>query len=141
MLLGDLLTGDLPAVEVGTTIKQAAEKMKKTNEHTFAVLDNKECVGILTVRQIVNRCVAEGLDPSIGRVGDIMSREVVCCYDNEDLADAAVAMETHEVSTILVKNQKNQPRGFVSLGDVMVGAAMWAPDEGRRMRSINAVLN
>jgi CBS domain-containing protein len=115
--------------------------MRNSNDHTLAVLENDECVGILTVKEIINRCVAEGLDPSIGRVGDVMSREVVCCYDDQDLADAAITMEMNKVSALLVRDHMDRPRGIVSLGDVMVGAVILASDENQRMKSITSVLN
>jgi CBS domain-containing protein len=141
MLLRELLPSDLQAIGVDSTIKQAAQKMKSSSEHTLAVLEDDECVGILTVKEIINRAVANGLDPSIGRVGDIMSREVVCCYDDQDLADAAITMEINKVSALLVRDHMNRPRGIVSLGDVVVGAIILASDESQRMKSIASVLN
>jgi predicted transcriptional regulator len=141
MLLRELLPRDLQAIGVGSTIKQAAQQMRNSNDHTLVVLDDDECVGILTVMEIINRGVAEGLDPSIGRVEDIMSRQVVCCYDDQDLADAAITMEINKVSVLLVRDHMDRPRGIVSLGDVMVGAVILASDESQRMKSIASVLN
>jgi CBS domain-containing protein len=141
MLLRDMLAGDLQAVEVNATIQNTAKKMKDSNEHILAVLENNKCVGIVTAMGIIHRCVAEGLDPSIGRAADVMSREVVSCYDDQDLADAAITMETHKVSALLVKDHMGLPKGIVSLGDVVVGAVILASDEDLRMKSIASVLN
>jgi predicted transcriptional regulator len=126
MLLRDLVAHKLQMVNSDATLQQAAARMLAHGQHTLAVFRKSECVGILTSKEIIEKAVAHGIDPTVGRVEDIMSRKVVFCYDDEELAEAAHSMQMNNVSALLVMDRKERPTGVISLGDVMVGAVFMA---------------
>ena len=50
-------------------------------------------IGMVTDRDIVCRCVAEGSDPTKATARQVMSKGIVFCRDEEELDDAARIME------------------------------------------------
>jgi predicted transcriptional regulator len=60
-----------------------------------------------------------------------MSRKVVCCRDDEELAEAAQIMQENNVSALLVVDRKERPTGIISFGDVIVEAVFMASLESR----------
>lgn len=126
MLVKELVTSDIQLIGDDTTIQQAAEIMRIHNQHTLGVSQNGECVGVVTSKEIIERAVARGVDPTIGRVADIMSRKVVRCYDDEDLTQAALSMQANDVSALVVMDRMERPTGVISFGDLMMGAVFVA---------------
>jgi predicted transcriptional regulator len=127
MLLRDLVAQDLPMIGFDATLQQAAKRMRSHGQHTLAVFKKGECVGILTSKEIIEKAVAEGMDPMVHRVEDVMSRKVVSCYDDEDVAEAAVSMHENDVSVLVVVDRLGErPTGVISFGDIRMGAVFVA---------------
>ena len=59
-------------------------------------------MGMLTDRDIVVRAVAEGLDASTARVGDIASRDPVTATPDQDLDEALTLMARNRVRRLPV---------------------------------------
>jgi CBS domain-containing protein len=115
-------------------VLQAAAQMQANNQSTLAVLDNGRCVGILTSKDIIEKAVARGLDPRLCYVEDIMRRDIVCCYDDDELEEAALSMQANGVSAIVVMDRTERPAGVISLGEVIVGAVLISThDEDQEM--------
>src|ERR671911_644612 len=53
-------------------------------------------LGILTDRDITIRATAEGKDPNSTPVREVMSSEVVACFEDDDEQDAAAKMQEHQ---------------------------------------------
>jgi CBS domain-containing protein len=123
VLLKEILAPNFKMVRVDSTIQKAAELMKAYNNQNAVVVGRSgECVGLLTSKEMVGEAVAGGIDPTIGRVVDIMSTEVVRCYDDEDLGRAAEIMQTSGVSALVVVDKTERPAGVVSFSDLLMGA-------------------
>ncbi len=54
--------------------------------------NNRRVVGTVTDRDIAIRSVAKELDPQTTKVGDIMSEEIISCFEDQDVAEAARLM-------------------------------------------------
>jgi CBS domain-containing protein len=64
--------------------------------------------------------VAEGFDPNITAVRQVMSRVVIYCFDDQDIWNAAQMMETNKIRRLPVLNRDKRLVGIVSLGDLAV---------------------
>jgi predicted transcriptional regulator len=53
-------------------------------------------------------------------VKDIISSEVVYCYDDDSVEDAARLMEDHQIRRLIVVNHDQTPVGILSIGDIAV---------------------
>jgi len=75
---------------------------------------------MITDRDIVIRAVAEGRDPSATRVRDVMTPEIVWCFEDQDVSEAAQLMRDKQIRRIAVVNHDKRLVGMVSLGDLAV---------------------
>jgi hypothetical protein len=74
-------------------------------------------VGVITDRDIAIRAVAEGKAPTT-KVGDLMSHEVLYCFDDQDLDEIAQNMAEMKVRRLPVVNRDKRLVGIISLGDL-----------------------
>jgi CBS domain-containing protein len=64
--------------------------------------------------------VAQDLDPKTTAVKDIISSEIIYCYDDDSVEDAARLMEDNQVRRLIVVDHDQRPVGIVSIGDIAV---------------------
>jgi CBS domain-containing protein len=120
MKVRDIMTPNVEMILPDVSLKEAAARMRDLDVGALPVADGTDIVGILTDRDICVRGVAQGLDPATGKVRDCMTRDVISCYDDQDISEAAKLMEDKQVRRLLVYTRKEQPCGILSLGDLAV---------------------
>ena len=120
MQLKDVMTRDVEMVRPDSTLVEAARKMKDLNVGPIPVCDDGEIVGMITDRDITTRAVAEGYDPARTQVRDIMTPELLYCFEDQEVSDAARLMQQRQVRRLVVLNRKRELAGIVSLGDLAV---------------------
>jgi CBS domain-containing protein len=114
------MTRGVECVRLDTTLQEAAAKMKSLDVGMLPVCDNDRLVGMLTDRDITVRATAEGEAPTDIRVRDIMTPEVVYCFEDELVGDAARQMQEKQIRRLVVLNRAKRLVGIVSLGDLAV---------------------
>ena len=72
------------------------------------------------VLSLTVRGTAEGRDPSGTRVQDVMTPEVVYCFEDDLVGEAARKMEEHQIRRLVVLDGSKRLVGIVSLGDLAV---------------------
>jgi len=105
-------------VEPNTPITQLARLMHEHDIGAIPIGENDKLIGMVTDRDIVCRCIAQGLDPKTATARDVMTAGIVYCLDKQELDDAARLMETKQVRRLPVINGKKRMVGILSLGDV-----------------------
>jgi CBS domain-containing protein len=127
MLVQEIMTRNVEVVSPGDTLEQAARKMEDLNVGPLPVCEGDRVVGMLTDRDITVRATAAGCDPKTTLIADAMSQDVVCCYEDQDVREAARLMKEKQLRRLLVMNRAHDLVGIVSLGDL----AAEAPDPGQ----------
>jgi len=122
MLLREIMTRNPGVVSPGDTLEQAARIMEVLDVGPVPVCDGKRVVGMLTDRDITVRATAAGCDPKTTLVGDAMSLDIVTCYEDQDVREAAKLMKEKQIRRLLVLNRAEELVGIVSLGDLAVEA-------------------
>src|SRR5262245_21959067 len=120
MRVSEVMTRGVECVRPDATLQQAAAKMKSFGVGPLPVCDNDRLVGMITDRDITVRATAEGEAPTEIRVGDVMTPEVIYCFEDALVADAARLMEEKQVRRLVVLNREKRMVGIVSLGDLAV---------------------
>ncbi len=120
MNVSEIMTTDFEMIDATSSLIEAAEKMRSLNVGFLPVREGTRLAGILTDRDIVIRGLAEGLDPGSTQVKDIISSEVVYCYDDDSVEDAARLMEDNQIRRLIVVNHDQTPVGILSIGDIAV---------------------
>ena len=93
--------------------------MKEHNIGSIPVKTQEKVVGIVTDRDIIMRCVAEGSDLKLKKVRDIMTSNPVLGDQNIDVNDAARIMSERQIRRLPIVSN-NELVGMVSLGDLAV---------------------
>ena len=120
MKINEIITHDPEVIRPETALIEAAQKMKSMDIGMLPVCDGDRLVGVITDRDITVRSVAQGHDPKIVRVSEVMTPEVIYCFDDEDVKDVAKKMEEKQVRRLPVLNREKRLVGIVSLGDLAV---------------------
>lgn len=122
MQLKDVMTREIEFCHPDCGLREAAERMKVHNVGAVPVCDGDRILGILTDRDITIRAIAEGRDPNSTKVRDIMTQEVACGYDDQDIHEGARLMEQKKVRRLPVLNRSHQLVGIISIDDLAVQA-------------------
>ena len=114
------------------SIREAARTMKEIDAGILPVGEHDRLVGMITDRDIAVRAVAEGKGPDTN-VREVMSREVLYCYEDERLDDVARQMRELQIRRMPVLNREKRLVGIISIGDLAL-----TDDEGTA-RAANAL--
>jgi len=118
--LKDIMTTEVELIAPDANLRAAAEKMRRLDVGSLPVGTDSKVAGIITDRDLVVRALADGRDPLMTRVGDIMTRDVVHCYVDSDVTEAATLMKDKQIRRLLVFDRDEKLAGIVSLGDLAV---------------------
>jgi CBS domain-containing protein len=114
----EVMTADVVSIPPELTLQDAASIMKTLDVAALPVSDGERLIGLITDRDITLRAIAEGRDPRTTDVGDVMTSEVVCCHDDDEVQRAAGLMQREHLRRLPVIDEGGRLVGIVSLGDV-----------------------
>src|SRR5438128_1148993 len=97
MKVSDVMTCEVECIPPNASLKEAAAKMKELDVGSLPVCDNDRLVGMITDRDITVRSVSDGHDPQRDRVRDTMTPEVIWCFDDADVSEAANKMRDKQI--------------------------------------------
>ena len=117
MKVREAMTQDVRLASPDQTICDAAKIMAQIDAGALPVEQDDRLVGVITDRDIAVRAVAAGKAPDT-KVRDVMSREVLYCYDDQDLDAVIRNMGTIKVRRLPVVNRDKRLVGIVSFGDL-----------------------
>jgi CBS domain-containing protein len=133
MKIAECMTPDVRFAGPGDTIQQAAQTMAESDCGVLPVRDGDRLVGMITDRDIAIRGVAQGRGPDI-LVRDVMSAEVLYCFDDEEVDDVLRNMGDIKVRRLPVLNRDKRLVGIVSLTDIARGGGQ--PPAGDALHQI-----
>ncbi len=117
MKVSKCMTRDVQLATPTQSIRDAARMMLELDAGALPVQQDDRLVGMITDRDIALRAVAAGKSPETP-IREIMSREVLYCYDDQELKDIARNMGEVKVRRLPVLNRDKRLVGIVSLGDL-----------------------
>ncbi len=113
----DLMTSKVETVGPDDTAKDAAAFMLSADTGSIPVCDGDKVIGMITDRDIAVRGVAAGKGPDCS-VRDLMSKDIVCARDTDDVQAVARRMADAQVRRLPVIDSSEKLVGMVSLGDL-----------------------
>lgn len=135
MQLREVMSRDVKVVRPEVSIEEAARTMRELDVGPVPVCDGERLIGLLTDRDITIRAVAEGRDPGSTSVRDVMTPDIACCFEDQDVEQAASMMEERQIRRLPVLSREKKLVGIVSLGDL----ATSSPDTGRVGETLSEV--
>ena len=123
MQVREAMTGQCEFIEPDASLQEAAQRMRDLDCGFLAIgpaSDNK-LEGVITDRDIVTRCVADGKDPSRTSVKSAETHRVLYCFETDGLDKAAESMRDMQVYRLIVLDNPDnkQLRGVISWGDIV----------------------
>jgi CBS domain-containing protein len=123
MKVQDVMTRTVEYLSSTATLSEAARKMKEldTGFLPLSDRDNGKLEGVVTDRDIVIRCVAEGKDPNSVSVAEAKTNKVLYCFADDDVESVADNMSDQKIYRLVVLNNREEKKlvGVVSLGDML----------------------
>lgn len=114
------------------SVAVAARRMRDEAVGTLVVLDRDDRpVGILTDRDIVVRCVAEGRNPESTAVADVMTKPVACVHESTPIETTLARMAGLATRRLVVTDDAARLVGILALDDVIELLAEEAESIGR----------
>src|SRR5512146_1896599 len=121
MKIRDIMVSDVETAEPDDTLDELAMMMREQDVGAIPVVEDGELIGIVTDRDIVVRCIAEGKDPTDVAVDEVISGDLHTVGPNDDLEKARRIMAEHQIRRLPVLEDGTLV-GMVSLGDLAVKA-------------------
>ena len=132
----EVMTGGAECASVDDTVSEAARKMRDLEVGALPICgEDNRLKGMITDRDIVLNCVAEGMDTTQVRVADYAGDEVVTIGADDDIEEALATMARAGVRRLPVIDGHDLV-GMISQADI----AKKLPEEkaGRLLEAISA---
>lgn len=118
MQLREVMSRDVEVIGPDATLAEAAQRMRDGDFGMLPVGENDRMIGAITDRDMVVRCLAEGLDPKTAKVREAMSEGIDWCFEDDDVAAAAEKMRGQQIRRLPVVSRDKRLVGIVALGDL-----------------------
>ena len=114
------INDEFVSCDIGDDVYKISQMMKQNKRFNHAlVLEGKSPVGIISVRDIVERVVAEQKNSIETLAKEIMTSPVVALKSSQDLTEVARMMTSKSFLSLPVVNDNNELLGVVSIYDVI----------------------
>jgi CBS domain-containing protein len=114
----EIMTSDAQCVQEGETLVDAAKKMRDLDIGSLPICgEDQRLKGMLTDRDIVVRCLADGGDPATTTAGQLAQGEVVTIGADDSAEEALRVMKSHKVRRLPVIDGQDLV-GVISLADI-----------------------
>ncbi len=118
MQLKEIMTHKVEVISPDASLQEAAQRMRASNIGALPVCDGNRIVGILTERDLIARGIAEGRDPKTIRVHEVMTPELIVCFEDQESAQALRLMQERQIRHLAVLSRDHRLVGIISLRDV-----------------------
>jgi CBS domain-containing protein len=137
----EIMTGGAECAQIDETVTEAARKMRELGVGALPICgEDNRLKGVITDRDIVLNCVAEGMDTTQARVEEYAGDEVVTIGADDSVEEALATMARAGVRRLPVIDG-HELVGMVSQADIarhlpeekageLVAAISSAPDNG-----------
>ena len=119
MKVKDAMHKGVDWVSPDTPVSELAKLMRDHDVGSIPIGENDRLIGMVTDRDIVCKGLAQdNFDASRATASDVMTEDIHCCREDEDLAKAVQHMEALKIRRLPVINQHKRMIGMLSLGDI-----------------------
>ena len=131
----DIMTPDPKCVRESQTLVDAAALMRDLDVGALPICgDDDRLKGMLTDRDIVVKCIADGGDPSSVRVSELAEGKPVTIGVDDDIREALETMQKHQVRRLPVIDGHDLV-GIISQADIAL--ALSAEETGKTVEEIS----
>ncbi len=124
MLLKEIMARDVKSIRPDAPLSEAIEKLRQLDGEPLPVYEDQRLVGMVTEHAIVEWNSRGGRDSGTASVRDVMEKDIIYCFEDQDVEDAArIVRDRHGQGVVVMKRdgaqaQTQQPVGTISLADL-----------------------
>jgi CBS domain-containing protein len=118
MKISEIMSLEPEVIAPDAKLSKVAALMKSLDVGMIPVCDGDKLRGMVTDRDIVLRGVAEGRDTRELTASDVMTPEVIYCFEDQSVDEASELMERNQIRRLVVLNRDKRLSGILSLGDI-----------------------
>jgi isocitrate dehydrogenase len=117
--VADVMTKHVVDIDPGATVSDAIGRMKQWNVSSLLVKGEGGMAnwGFMTETDVIEKVVADGLDPAAICVGEIMSTPVITASPKHSLQECAAMLARADIRRVLVYDGQDIV-GIVSSSDI-----------------------
>lgn len=119
MPVGEICTREVAVAGKDTSIQEAAHLMRQYHVGDLVVVENKKPVALVTDRDIVLSVVATKLDPAVFTIGDLVTRDLAACPEDQGIFECIQMMRTQGVRRMPVVDADGALVGIISVDDLV----------------------
>lgn len=119
MKIREIMTTNVEVAEPDDTLDEIATMMRDQDVGSIPVVEGDALIGIITDRDIVVRCVAEGKNPSEIAADEIISGDLRTVEPDDDVEEALRIMSEMQIRRLPVLTG-GRLVGMLSIGDLAV---------------------
>jgi CBS domain-containing protein len=127
MRVSEAMTRDVRVCSPEERVRDCAAAMAKNDIGVLPVAEKNLLVGMVTDRDIAIRAIAAGKGPDTP-VRDVLSKEVLFCFEDQDLEHVAKSMGAAKVRRVPVLTRGHRVAGMLSLADIALRSPEMAGD-------------
>lgn len=114
MRVSELMLRDVTLVPSEDTVQNAARAIADIDSRVILVGVEDRIVGVLTIRDILIRLVAAGLDPTATPVSQVMSSSLFTCTEEDTAESVAEVMAEHRIEQMPVLDAGGRLVGVIT---------------------------
>ena len=118
MIVKDVMNRNVIVGKPDVTLKEASKVMSQYHIGSLVVVEKEKIVGIITERNVL-KSVAQGKNPELTTVEDIMSKNVITIEPDKKIDEAVELMMKHKIKKLPVVSNKKLV-GIVTCSDISV---------------------
>ena len=126
MKVREIITSDIATANPDNTLAFVATMMRDENVGSVPIVDGDGLRGIVTDRDIVVRGIADGKDPALTKVVEVLTEEVEGVEADADVTDAADLMASRQIRRLPVV-EDGQVVGMALLETLRLNTRMAPP--------------
>ena len=116
--VADVMTRGVRSMSPSDSVARAAQAMDELNVGVIPVCEGDKLVGMVTDRDIIVRGVARERDIRSTKLADVMSTNVRCAKEDQDVDEVLSQMAETQIRRMPVVDKQERLVGIVSLGDI-----------------------
>jgi CBS domain-containing protein len=116
--VADVMTRGVRSMSPQDTVVLAAQAMDELNVGVIPVCEGDKLVGMVTDRDIVVRGVAQEADTTNMTLADVMSTNVRCATEDEDVDEVLDEMARNQIRRMPWWTARRHLVGIITLGDI-----------------------
>src|SRR5436309_9263603 len=118
MKAGDLMTRKFEIVQADASLEEVARKLESSKLDVLPVCRDGLLVGLVTHRDLALRPAPWKRRAEPTRVADVIAPDILFCFENTDVNEAAKLMKENRISLIPVLGRNKTVVGVLTLKDI-----------------------